>query len=79
MLLHKEKKWPLEKIFTGIELFFFFKILFDSEYEQGEWQAEGEREASSQLSQEPIVGLNPRTLGSWPEPNADALPTEPPR
>jgi len=33
---------------------------------------EGEGEADSPLSREPDVGLDPRTLGSWPEPKADA-------
>jgi len=35
-------------------------------------EAEGEEEADSPLSQEPDVGLDPRTLGSRPEPKADA-------
>ena len=38
--------------------------------------AEGEGEADSLLSREPSVGLNPRTLGPWPELKADAWPTE---
>lgn len=42
-------------------------------------QAEGEGEAGSPLSREQDLGLNQRTLGSWPEPQADAQPTEPPR
>ena len=33
--------------------------------------AEGEEEADSQWSWEPNVGLDPRTLESWPEPKAD--------
>ena len=32
----------------------------------------GEREAGFPLSREPNMGLNPRTLGSCPEPKADA-------
>ena len=32
----------------------------------------GEGEAGSQQSREPDVGLDPRTLGSPPEPEADA-------
>jgi len=36
----------------------------------GEQQAGGE--AGSPLSREPDDGLDPRTLGSWPEPKADA-------
>ena len=46
---------------------------------QGELQAEGEGEAGSPLRREPNVGLDPRILRSWPEPKADAEPTEPPR
>jgi len=38
-----------------------------------------EGEAGFPLSREPNVGLDPRTLGSWPELKADAPPTEPPR
>ena len=40
-------------------------------YEQQEAGAErgqGEGEADSLLSREPDMGLDPRTLGSWPEP-----------
>ena len=36
--------------------------------------AEGEGEAGSLLSREPHVGLDSRTLGSRPEPKADAQP-----
>ena len=35
-------------------------------------RAEGEGEADSLLSRESYMGLNPRTLRSWPEPKADA-------
>jgi len=42
----------------------FFKILFEREHKQGEWQAEGEGEAGSPLNREPDVGLDPRTPGS---------------
>ena len=41
----------------------------------GTWMgggAEGEGEAGSPLSREPDAGLYSRTLGSWPEPKADA-------
>ena len=41
--------------------------------------AEEEGEAISSMNREPNVGLDPRTPRSWPEPKADALPTEPPR
>ena len=40
---------------------------------------EGEREADSYPNREPDGELNPRTLGSQPEPKADASLTEPPR
>ena len=43
-------------------------------HKQGE-----EGEAGFPLSREPNAGLDPRTLGSWHEPKADAWPTEPPR
>jgi len=39
----------------------------------------GKGEAGFPLSREPNAGLDPRTLGSRPEPKADAQPTEPPR
>ena len=48
-------------------------------HKQAEWQAEAEGEAGFPPSKEPDVGLDPRTLGSWPEPKAAAYPTEPPR
>ena len=35
-------------------------------------EAEREGEADSPLSREPDVGLDRRTLGSWPHPKADA-------
>ena len=44
-----------------------------------EWQVEGEGAGDSQLSKESKVGLDPRILGSWPDPKAGAQPTEPPR
>jgi len=54
----------------SLDLIFFnylFIYLFvrESEYRQGEWQAEqAEGEADSLLSKEPDAGLNPRTSGS---------------
>ena len=42
-------------------------------------EAEGEGKADSPLSREPDAGLNPRTPGSRPEPNADTSLTGPPR
>ena len=38
----------------------------------GEQQSEAEGEAGSPPSKESDVGLNPRTLGSQPEPKTDA-------
>lgn len=59
---------------------FFFKILFICQRERAQqWERQAEGEAGSLLSKEPDVGLDPRTAGSWPEPEADAQPTEPPR
>jgi len=59
--------------------FIFFNILFihlrQRDKRERAWaggEAEGEEEADSPLSQEPNVGLDPRTLGSWSEPKADA-------
>ena len=43
----------------------------DRERAQAGGAAEEEREAGSPLSKEPDAGLDPRTLGSWPEPKAD--------
>ena len=40
---------------------------------------EAEREASSPWSKESNVGLDPRTLGSWPDPKADAQPLSHPQ
>ena len=42
----------------------------ERENKQEKQQAEGE--ADSPLSKEPNVGLDPRTLGTQPEPKADA-------
>ena len=44
----------------------------EREHKEAEWQAEAEREAGSPLRKEPDVGLNPRTLRSWPEPKTAA-------
>ena len=40
----------------------------------GRDRGEGKGEADSPLSREPDMGLDPRTLGSQPEPKADAQP-----
>ena len=72
----------LENRLFYLFIFRYFIYLFDRdrdsqrerEHKQGEWQAEAEGEASSPLSREPHVGLDPTTLGSCPEPKADAQP-----
>ena len=55
-------------------VFFLRFYLFEREREsrQAGEAAEGEGEAGSPLSREPDVGLDPTTLGSRPEPKADA-------
>ena len=50
----------------------FIYLFAEREHKQGEQQAEGEEEAGSPLSREPNVGPDPRSMGSWPEPKADA-------
>ena len=74
---------PKEASFVFVFVFFLRFYLFDTEKETARegTQAEGvgEGEAGSPLSREPNVGLDPRTLGSQPEPKADASPTKPPR
>ena len=49
-----------------------------TEIERESTSEEEKGEAGSSLSREPDVGLDPRTLRSWPETKADASPTEPP-
>ena len=58
---------------------YFFKIFKDFTYlferkstHKLQGGAEGEGKAGFPLSREPDVGLDPRTLGSLPEPKADA-------
>ena len=73
---------PYQKaIYVLYTLFYYifkdsFIYLTQWEHKQREKQAEGE--ADSLLSREPDVGLDPRTLQSWPELKADIQPTEPP-
>ena len=55
----------------------FNRILFIY-LESDEHKQVGEEEADSLLSREPDVGLDPRTLGSRPEPKADPQPAGPP-
>ena len=52
-------------LFCFKDLFIYLTVRGEQrEHKQGEQQAEGEREAGSQLSREPDMGLDPRTLGS---------------
>ena len=64
----------LVKILGNFKLFFFFKVLFIYPWEtQRERQRYRQREKQAPY-REPVVRLNPRTLGSWPELKADAQP-----
>ena len=81
-------RWGVEcgfenKDFTSYPHFFFLKILFIY-LRENEWERAWERrrsggEADSPRSWEPDAGLDPESLGSWPEPKAVVQPTEPPR
>jgi len=72
----------LKKIFFFVYNFFPFSLSFflsdfiyltqRGERERAQAGGEAEGEAGSLLSKEPDVGLDPRTLGSRPEPKADA-------
>ena len=62
----------------GVPGFYVF-IERDSDRAQAGGAAEAKGEADSSLSREPDVGLDPRTLRSWPEQKADVSPPEPPR
>ena len=55
-------------------LFFFLRFIYLKERErvQAGAGAKEEGEAGSLLSRKPDSGLDPRTLGSWPELNADS-------
>ena len=61
----------IQKVFFLLCFVLFLKIIYlfiyQRQWAQAEWQAEAEGEAGSLLSKEPDVGLDPRTLGSWPE------------
>ena len=59
-------------IFKDFIYLFICERESESEHRQTEWKAESEGEAGSLQSKEPDVGLDPRTLGSWPEPKAAA-------
>ena len=58
-----------------IVLFFFFKILFIYErHTHTEREAENRQREKQAPCREPDAGLDPRRLGSQPEPKADAQP-----
>ena len=75
----------VHQFFIHVSLFFFFFFkdfiyLFHRQRSHvrqrsqvAERQAEREEKAGSPWSREPDAGLDPRTLGSWPEPKAEAL------
>ena len=64
----------LDSCLLGDISFYYFIHLSDrertKEHKQG--KAEGKGEVGSLLGRETDMGLNPRTLGSGPEPKADA-------
>ena len=55
-----------------LKRFYLFVRERESTHKQAERQVEREEEAGSLPSKEPDAGLDPRTLGSWPEPKAAA-------
>ena len=64
----------LWKAFADLSVFYFLKILFTYS-----WETHRERQRHRQREKQapyvdPYVGLDPRTLGSGPEPKADAQP-----
>ena len=64
----------MEKVHIYIYVLKILSIYFKeskSERVQARGTAEEEGEADSLLSSEPNVGLDPRTLGSRPQPKAD--------
>ena len=58
----------LVQVFVGFKIIKIYLI----EHKQEDQQAEGKGEAGSLLSRKPDVGLDTRTLGSWPEPKVAA-------
>ena len=70
--------YKLSSITSSSVFVFFFKILFIYLREtQRERQRHRQREKQAPF-REPDVGLDPRTLGSQPEPKADAQPLKHP-
>ena len=68
----------LEFFFLFLSFFFFFKIFFiylteiETASERGNTSRGSGRGRSRLIVEEPDVGLDPITLGSLPEPKADA-------
>ena len=68
------------KKYVRIYFYFFFKILFiylteiETASERGNTSRGSGRGRSRLIAEQPDVGLNPITLGSRPEPKADAQP-----
>ena len=72
---NSQQKKESEGISSATDLFIYFsKVLFIWQRTQADREAGQERgrEAGSLLSRQPD-GLNPRSLGSWPELKAEAL------
>ena len=66
--------WAIDLV-LWVCFFSFLKILFIHSWEtQREVETQAEGEAGSPLGREPDAGLNPKTPGSWPEPEADGQP-----
>jgi len=72
-------QYPWLVCFKAIALFLSPSLIFKNYLfiylREREWEnteGEGKGEAGSLLSQEPDVGLDPRTPGPWPEPKAVA-------
>ena len=62
----------LKLVCQDLTIFKDFIFLEREEHEQGKGEG-GEWQAGSLLSREPDTGLNPGTLGSWPEPKGRSL------
>ena len=72
--LHKFYYMPSCRFFFLKKWFYLFIWQREREHKQAKLQAEGEGEAGSLLSRGPNAGMDPRTLGSWPEQKADINP-----
>lgn len=65
--------------YHNLKNFFLISFIYLFERERAEEGRGSEGEADSLRSGEPNTGLDPETLGSWPEQKVDRYPTEPPR